>query len=75
MEGIFDVIYKIKDDISYNIGNYLLGIGVISILLYIYLQFGGIPTILAFGITSILSSIVIELNKSKRKRNIDNRYR
>lgn len=75
MEGILDVIYKIKDSISYNIGNYLLGIGVISILLYIYLQFGGISTILAFGITSILSSIVIELNKSKRKRNIDNRYR
>ncbi|MGL4989636.1 MAG: hypothetical protein ACRC57_00505 [Sarcina sp.] len=45
---------------------YLLGFGILSILIFLYMSFGIASTILGFGIFLILSSVIIELNELKK---------
>ncbi|UZP04417.1 hypothetical protein JW813_05260 [Clostridium botulinum] len=56
-----------------NISNVLLVIGLISILIFLYMSFGLAPTILGFGIMSVIASIIMELNKMKAKKINDTR--
>ncbi|MGL5624105.1 hypothetical protein [Cetobacterium sp.] len=69
MDQIINFFGKIKDNIINNISNYLLGIGVISILVFLYMAFGIPVTLLGFGIFTIIASAIIELNKQKRNKN------
>lgn len=63
MKEIIKLFFSICDNIARNISNYLLGIGLLLVLLFIYISFGTTYTILSTGILLIITSVLVELNK------------
>lgn len=52
-----------------NFSNYCLLVGIIFILYFIKITYGGPTLILSIGVVSVLTSLIVELNKKGNKRN------
>lgn len=52
-----------------NFSNYCLLVGIIFILYFIKITYGVPTLILSIGVVSVLTSLIVELNKKGNKRN------
>ncbi|MEG1481795.1 hypothetical protein [Clostridium sp.] len=66
MMEVINIFFKFISLILIHLSEILLGVGVISIITFLNLTFGGAAAILGVGVFSIIASVILELNKAKR---------
>ncbi len=69
MEHILGLFMRFFEHFTRNFTDYLLFFGVFLILTFVYMTFGVSFTILGLGLTFIILSVIITLNKKKGNRN------
>lgn len=69
MNKVVQALILILQHLVKNFSNYCLFIGILFILSFIKIEYGVPTTILSIGVISVLTSLVIELNKKNNSKN------